>query len=99
LLEEISAIEKSNAAASTIRSTENGDYKKASTDFKEAIEAISQAMVVLKDFYRGEVTTSHGNIGERGGDQFSREFTSYRLLNLLWRNYNILDSVHYSMSV
>jgi archaellum component FlaC len=59
LMQEISDIEKSNASASSLRSTENGNYKKAVKDFKEAIEAISQAMVVLKDFYRGNQTVSH----------------------------------------
>jgi len=52
LSEEVSEIDASNKKATEMRNTENADYKKASTDYKESAEAITQALVVLKDFYR-----------------------------------------------
>merc|ERR1719281_671672 len=39
--------------ATAMRNSENADYLKASKDFKESAEAITQALVVLKDFYKG----------------------------------------------
>jgi len=53
LAAEIADIDKSNAQASRLRNQENAEYKTASKDYKEAAEAITQALVVLKDFYRG----------------------------------------------
>ena len=50
---EVSDIDKSNREAISLRQTENSDYKAASTDYKEAAEAVTEALVVLKDFYRG----------------------------------------------
>merc|ERR1719232_1691942 len=53
LSNEIAEIEASNKKATGIRNQENSDFKRASQDFKESAEAVSQAMVVLKDYYRG----------------------------------------------
>jgi uncharacterized coiled-coil DUF342 family protein len=60
LREELAEIDSSQAAATKLRSQENADFQKASKDFKESVDAVTQAMVVLKDFYRGEQTVSHG---------------------------------------
>jgi chromosome segregation ATPase len=53
LTAEIAAIDKSNREATKMRNGENAEYKVASKDYKEAAEAVTQALVVLKDFYRG----------------------------------------------
>jgi len=53
LQKEISDIDQSNATATKLRNEENAEYKTASTDFKESAEACNQALVVLKEFYRG----------------------------------------------
>ena len=40
----------SQAAATEMRSKENADYVKASTDFKESAEAVAKAIEVLKAY-------------------------------------------------
>jgi chromosome segregation ATPase len=52
LTAEISDIDKSNAEATKLRSTEKADFEKASTDYKESADAIVQAVQVLKEFYK-----------------------------------------------
>jgi chromosome segregation ATPase len=48
---ELAEIAAATKKATEIRSTEHADYLRSSKDFKEAAEAVTQAMVVLKDFY------------------------------------------------
>merc|ERR1719333_2101074 len=50
---EIASIDKAQAEATEIRTTENTDYLKASKDFKDSAEAVAKAIEVLKNFYEG----------------------------------------------
>jgi len=50
---EIAAIDKAQAEATELRTTENTDYLKASSDFKASAEAVAKAIEVLKNFYEG----------------------------------------------
>merc|ERR1719218_390437 len=50
---EVAAIDKAQAEATEIRTTENADYLKASADFKASAEAVAKAIEVLKNFYEG----------------------------------------------
>jgi len=50
---EIAEIDKAQAEATTIRTTEKEDYMKASKDFKDSAEAVAKAIEVLKNFYEG----------------------------------------------
>jgi len=50
---EVAEIDSAQAEATKIRTTENTDYVKASTDFKESAEAVAKAIEVLKNFYEG----------------------------------------------
>jgi len=49
---ELAEIAGSNKKATEMRNQEAADYAVASKDFKESAEAITQALVVLKDFYK-----------------------------------------------
>lgn len=51
LTAEVSEIEKSNAEATKIRGDENAEYKTASKEQKEAVEAVAKAIQVLQDYY------------------------------------------------
>jgi chromosome segregation ATPase len=53
LTSEIAEINSSMKKATEMRNTEHADFLVASKDFKESAEAITQALVVLKDFYKG----------------------------------------------
>jgi len=53
LTSEIAEIVGSMKKATEMRNTEHSDFLVASKDFKESAEAITQALVVLKDFYKG----------------------------------------------
>merc|ERR1719428_391576 len=50
---EVAEIDKAQAEATKIRTTENEDYVKASKDFKDSAEAVAKAIEVLKNFYEG----------------------------------------------
>jgi len=50
---EVAAIDKAQAEATEIRTTEHEDYLKASSDFKSSAEAVAKAIEVLKNFYEG----------------------------------------------
>merc|ERR1719337_380060 len=50
---EVAEIDKAQAEATKIRTTENADYMKASKDFKDSAEAVAKAIEVLKNFYEG----------------------------------------------
>jgi hypothetical protein len=50
---EVAAIDKAQAEATEIRTTEHEDYLKASSDFKASAEAVAKAIEVLKNFYEG----------------------------------------------
>merc|ERR1719238_394397 len=50
---EIAEIDKAQAEATKIRTTEHEEYAKASKDFKDSAEAVAKAIEVLKNFYEG----------------------------------------------
>merc|ERR1719324_731101 len=50
---EVAEIDKAQAEATEIRTTEHEDYLKASKDFKDSAEAVAKAIEVLKNFYEG----------------------------------------------
>jgi len=50
---EVAAIDKAQAEATALRTTEHEDYLKASKDFKDSAEAVAKAIEVLKNFYEG----------------------------------------------
>jgi len=50
---EIASIDKAQAEATAIRTTEKEDYLVASKDFKDSAEAVAKAIEVLKNFYEG----------------------------------------------
>jgi DNA repair exonuclease SbcCD ATPase subunit len=50
---EISDIDNSNKNAAALRADEKKEFDVASKDYRESAEAVTQALVVLKDFYRG----------------------------------------------
>merc|ERR1719331_310735 len=50
---EVATIDKAQAEATAIRTTEHEDYLKASKDFKDSAEAVAKAIEVLKNFYEG----------------------------------------------
>jgi predicted nucleic acid-binding Zn-ribbon protein len=50
---EVASIDQAQSEATKQRTTEHGDYVKASTDFKDSAQAVAQAIEVLKNFYGG----------------------------------------------
>merc|ERR1719152_1076289 len=50
---EVAEIDKAQAEATKIRTTEHEDYLSASKDFKDSAEAVAKAIEVLKNFYEG----------------------------------------------
>merc|ERR1719160_1160775 len=50
---EVAEIDKAQAEATEIRTTEHEDYLVASKDFKDSAEAVAKAIEVLKNFYEG----------------------------------------------
>jgi chromosome segregation ATPase len=50
---EVAEIDKAQAEATAIRTTEHEDYMQASKDFKDSAEAVAKAIEVLKNFYEG----------------------------------------------
>lgn len=68
LTQQISEIERSNSEATNMRQKEHAEFGVASKDYKESAEAITQALVVLKDFYRGESLLQQPSFGDARGD-------------------------------
>merc|ERR1719327_297546 len=50
---EVAEIDKSQAEATALRTKENTEYVKASTDFRDSAQAVAKAIEVLKSFYEG----------------------------------------------
>merc|ERR1719326_2868754 len=50
---ELAEIDKATAEATKLRNEEHATYVKASKDFKEAAQAVEDAIGVLKEFYAG----------------------------------------------
>merc|ERR1719428_1043147 len=50
---EVAEIDAAQAEATKVRTTENADYVKASTDFRDSAQAVAKAIEVLKNYYEG----------------------------------------------
>merc|ERR1719443_33151 len=50
---EIADLDKATKEATSLRAEEKADYTKSAADFKDAAEAIEQAITVLKEYYEG----------------------------------------------
>jgi chromosome segregation ATPase len=50
---EVAEIDKATAEATALRTKENTDYVKASTDFRDSAQAVAKAIEVLKTYYEG----------------------------------------------
>jgi septal ring factor EnvC (AmiA/AmiB activator) len=50
---EVAEIDKAQSEATAMRTTENTDYVKASTDFRDSAQAVAKAIEVLKSYYEG----------------------------------------------
>merc|ERR1719359_1168939 len=50
---EVAEIDKAQAEATALRTKENTDYVKASTDFRDSAQAVAKAIEVLKNYYEG----------------------------------------------
>merc|ERR1719453_492032 len=50
---EVATIDKTQAEATALRQSENAEYKKASSDYKQSVEAVGKAIDVLKAYYEG----------------------------------------------
>merc|ERR1719482_398581 len=57
---EIAAIDKAQAEATEIRTTESADNKAAISDFRQSADAVVAAMGVLKSFYEGSALLQTG---------------------------------------
>lgn len=53
LQSEIAEIDQAQAEATELRSKENAEFKKASSDYKGSAEAVAQAIEVLRQYYEG----------------------------------------------
>merc|ERR550514_2385196 len=50
---EVAEIDKAQAEATALRTKENTDYVKASSDFRDSAQAVAKAIEVLKTYYEG----------------------------------------------
>merc|ERR1719161_1086671 len=67
---EIAALDSGVAAATKIRTEEKATYEKSSADFKQAAEAVNEAIRVLKEYYEGaliQTSAKKGTQPEFGG--------------------------------
>jgi len=68
LQQELAEIAKATRTATQIRHKENANYKKASKDYKESIEAVTSAIATLTDFYRGASFVQQPELAGSRGD-------------------------------
>jgi len=80
---ELSEIAAATKKATDIRNTEHSDYLTSSKDFKEAAEAVTQAMVVLKDFYQGQASSFIQLASEQPDFGAARTDASHVILEIL----------------
>jgi len=84
---EIAKLDAGTAEATKIRTEENAAYLKASADFKQAAEAVTNAIRVLKEYYEGALIQTKTSVKakqpEFGGAraiQHTASFPSWRCL-------------------
>merc|ERR1719262_1174229 len=93
---EIAEIDKAQAEATELRTTENADYMKASKDFKDSAEAVAKAIEVLKNFYEGSFmqvsskTTQKSKQPEFGGAKSDTASTIISVLEMSEEDFTTL---------
>merc|ERR1719247_1728888 len=68
---EVAEIDKAQAEATALRTKENTDYVKASTDFRDSAQAVAKAIEVLKNYYEGsfiQLSSKQPEFGSAKGD-------------------------------
>jgi chromosome segregation ATPase len=65
---EIAEIDSAQAEATKVRTTENTDYVKASTDFRDSAQAVAKAIEVLKNYYEGSFVQISAKTGAKQPD-------------------------------
>merc|ERR1719191_2326339 len=93
---EVAAIDKAQAEATELRTSENADYLKASKDFKDSAEAVAKAIEVLKNFYEGSFmqvsskTTQKSKQPEFGGAKSDTASTIISVLEMSEEDFTTL---------
>merc|ERR1719161_2134966 len=64
---EIAALDKGVSEATKIRTEEKATYEKSSADFKQAAEAVNEAIRVLKEYYEGALIQTSSKKGTKTG--------------------------------
>merc|ERR1719465_314215 len=87
---EIAALDKGSAEATKIRTEEKATNTKASADFKEAAEAVQQAIGVLKEYYESaliQTSSSKGKQPSFGGAKSDAANTIISILEMSEENF------------
>merc|ERR1719453_2215263 len=93
---EVAEIDKAQAEATKIRTTEHEEYMKASKDFKDSAEAVAKAIEVLKNFYEGSFiqlsskTTLKSKQPELGGAKGDTAHTIISVLEMSEEDFTLL---------
>merc|ERR1719465_117121 len=93
---EVAEIDKAQAEATKIRTTEHEDYLSASKDFKDSAEAVAKAIEVLKNFYEGSFlqvsakTTLRSKQPELGGAKSDIAHTIISVLEMSEEDFTTL---------
>merc|ERR1719327_38244 len=82
---EVASIDKGQAEATEIRTTEHADYVKASTDFKDSAEAVAKAIEVLKSYYEGSFLQVGTKTQKAGQPDFgaAKSDTAHTIISVL----------------
>merc|ERR1719311_682440 len=82
---EVAEIDKGQAEATEIRTTEHADYVKASTDFKDSAEAVAKAIEVLKSYYEGSFLQVGTKTQKAGQPDFgaAKSDTAHTIISVL----------------
>jgi chromosome segregation ATPase len=87
---EIAALDKGTAEATKIRTEEKATNTKAAADFKEAAEAVQQAIGVLKEYYESaliQTSSSKGKQPSFGGAKSDAASTIISILEMSEENF------------
>merc|ERR1719399_1174259 len=82
---EVASIDKGQAEATEIRTTEHADYVKASTDFKDSAQAVAKAIEVLKSYYEGSFLQVGTKTQKAGQPDFgaAKSDTAHTIISVL----------------
>jgi len=91
---EIAELDAGTAEATKIRTEEHATYVKASADFKDAAEAVTNAIRVLKEYYEGALiqtkTSVKGKQPEFGGAKSDSAHSILSILEMSAENFTTL---------